>query len=238
MWNPWHGCKRCSAGCANCFVYYLDGLRDRDASVITRSKTNFDLPLKRDRHGNYKLPSGSVATCFTSDFFIENADEWRAEAWEIIKQRPDVDFLICTKRVHRFAECLPPDWNDGYNNISLAVSCENQQKADERLPYLLTAKAVRKYVFAAPILENIDLDEYLATGKIDMVSVGGESYANARVCDFDWIKNIYSSCKKYGVKFDFHQTGANFVMNGKHYAIKHRDEYSQAKKGMEILKKI
>ena len=40
----------------------------------------------------------------------------------------------------------------------------------------------------------------MATGKIDMVSVGGESYANARVCDFDWIKNIYSDDKFAAVK--------------------------------------
>lgn len=237
LWNPWHGCKRCSAGCANCFVYYLDGQRGRDASIITRSKTNFDLPLKRDRNGNYKLPSGQTATCFTSDFFIDAADAWRPEAWEIIKQRPDVDFLICTKRIHRFADCVPSDWGDGYENVSIAVSCEDQKNADERLPYLLAAAAKRKYIFVAPILEYVELDGYLSSGKIDMVSVGGESYENARICDFDWVKRIYLTCKKHGVKFDFHQTGANFVMNGKHYRLKHCDEYTQAKKGMEYLKK-
>jgi protein gp37 len=27
IWNPWHGCRKCSEGCANCYMYYLDGLR-------------------------------------------------------------------------------------------------------------------------------------------------------------------------------------------------------------------
>lgn len=236
QWNPWHGCHKCSPGCLNCYVYYLDKLRDKDAGVVTKSKTNFDRPLKKDRSGNYKIPSGSeVATCFTSDFFIQEADVWRSEAWRIIKQRSDVDFLICTKRIERFNDCVPSDWNEGYKNVIIAVTCENQKKANERLPILLNIKAKRKYVFVAPILEYVDLNKFLVSGEISMVSVGGESYENARVCDFDWVRRIKKDCDKYSVLFDFHQTGSNFVMNGRRYRIKHFDEYSQAKKGMKYL---
>ena len=71
FWNPWHGCHKCSPGCLHCYVYYLDGLREVDASVVRKSKSNFRLPLKRDRKGNFKIEPGSeVATCFTSDFFL------------------------------------------------------------------------------------------------------------------------------------------------------------------------
>lgn len=236
QWNPWHGCHKCSPGCFNCYVYYLDKLRGKDASVVTKSKTNFNRPLKMDRSGNYKIPSGSeVATCFTSDFFIQEADIWRSEAWSIIKQRSDVDFLICTKRIERFNDCIPSDWNDGYDNVIIAVTCENQNKANERLPILLNIKAKRKYVFVAPILEYVDLNKFLVSGEISSVSVGGESYENARVCNFDWVRRIKEDCDKYNVLFDFHQTGSNFVMNGRQYKIKHFDEYSQAKKGMRYL---
>ncbi len=239
LWNPWHGCHKCSEGCLNCYVYYLDGKRDKDASVITRSKTNFDLPIKKDRSGNNKVNAGcELATCFTSDFFIEEADDWRDEAWDIIRARRDVTFLICTKRINRMSDCLPADWGDGYDNVKIAVSCENQKRADERLPFLLDVPAKNKNVFVAPILEYVCLDKYLASGQISSVSVGGESYANARVCDFEWIKKIKLSCDKYGVKFDFHQTGSNFLMNGKHYKIKHRDEYGQAKKGSLYLNSL
>lgn len=237
-WNPWHGCHKCSPGCQNCFVFYLDSLHDKDTNVVTRSKTNFNLPLKRDRKGKYKIPPGAeVATCFTSDFFIKEADEWRNEAWDIIKKRQDVNFLILTKRIERFYECIPDDWEDGYNNVIIAVTCENQEKANERLPILLKLKAKHKYIFISPILEDIDLSSFLSKGNIDLVSTGGESYKNARVCNFDWIKHIKETCDQYGVKFDFHQTGSNFVMDGKLYKIKHRDEYSQAKKGKNFLLK-
>lgn len=238
LWNPWHGCHKCSPGCLHCYVYYLDNKYDKDTNIVTKSKTNFNLPLKKDRKGNFKIPSGSeVATCFTSDFFIEEADSWRNDAWDIIKQRKDVNFLICTKRIERFYQCIPDDWHDGYDNVIIAVTCENQEKANERLPILLNLQAKQKYVLIAPILEYVDLDPFLKTGKIDMVSVGGESYDNARVCNFDWVKQIKRTCDNYHVAFDFHQTGSNFLMNGKYYKIKHHDEYYLAKKAMKYLEK-
>ncbi len=187
MWNPWHGCHKCSPGCKNCYVFFLDKIRDKDSNVISKNKTNFNLPLKKDRSGNFKIASGSeVATCFTSDFFLEEADAWRSEAWEIIKKRSDVYFLICTKRPERILKSLPSDWGEGYENVILTVTCENQQMAERRLPIFLEIPARRRFVFVAPILEKVSLDKFLESGKIDEVAVGGESYDFARECNFDW----------------------------------------------------
>ncbi len=239
FWNPWHGCHKCSPGCLNCYVYFLDKKRDKDASIITKSKTNFNIPLKKDRQGNYKITSGSeLATCFTSDFFLPEADEWRIEAWKIIENRPDVNFLICTKRIERFFISLPNNWGTGYPNVTIAVTCENQAMADKRIPILLKVPTIKKYIFVSPILEYVDLKSYLATGQINMVSVGGESYDNARLCDFEWIKKIYKDCLEYNVSFDFHQTGSNFKMNNKIFKINHHNEHNQAKKGTEYLKRL
>ena len=239
MWNPWHGCHKCSPGCKNCYVFFLDKIRDKDSNVISKNETSFNLPLKKDRSGNFKIASGSeVATCFTSDFFLEEADAWRSEAWEIIKKRADVYFLICTKRPERILESLPSDWGEGYENVILTVTCENQQMAERRLPIFLEIPARRRFVFVAPILGKVSLDKFLESGKIDEVAVGGESYDFARECNFDWVKDIYFSCKKHSVDFDFHQTGSNFVVDGKRYKIKHHDEYSQAKKAMKILENL
>lgn len=236
QWNPWHGCHKCSPGCKNCYVYFLDSLRDREPGVVVKNKTSFDLPIKKDRKGNYKLPSGTVqGSCFTSDFFIEEADEWRSEAWDMIRERSDVTFLIPTKRIARFAQCVPEDWGEGWDNVAIAVSCENQEMADLRLPVLLAAKIRHKLIFIAPILEYVELDSYLKSGQIEQVAVGGESYAGARTCDFDWVRKIREVCLKNDVKFDFHQTGSNFVKDGRRYHIKHCDEHSQARKGMAYL---
>ncbi|MBQ7174755.1 MAG: DUF5131 family protein, partial [Lachnospiraceae bacterium] len=44
IWNPWHGCRKCSEGCRNCYMYYLDSLRDKDGSEIYRTKAGFRYP--------------------------------------------------------------------------------------------------------------------------------------------------------------------------------------------------
>ena len=101
-WNPWHGCRKISAGCANCYMYRRDAEFGRDSSLVAKT-ASFKLPVQKTRGGSYKLQeTGYVYTCMTSDFFIEEADEWRKEAWEMIRIRPDLKFYIITKRIGRF----------------------------------------------------------------------------------------------------------------------------------------
>ena len=123
VWNPWHGCKKISSGCENCYVYRRDMQFGKDSSIVTKT-LDFDLPIKKNKKGEYKLKSQSepVYTCMTSDFFIEDADQWREEVWNFIKIRSDLNFIIITKRIHRFLECIPEDWNNGYNNVFINFS--------------------------------------------------------------------------------------------------------------------
>ena len=220
-WNPWHGCHKYSEGCKNCFMYYLDEQRGQDGSKISKNKTDWNLPLKKDRQGNFKIKSGEfVRVCMASDFFLEEADEWRDEAWNIMKKRPDVTFSLLTKRAHRIKKCLPNDWGNGWDNITFAVSCENQKRADERIPYLLELPAKHIWVSLKPFIGEMDLDKYLATGKIETVLCGGENYAGERPLHYEWVKKIYDQCMKYDVEFIFGQTGNVFIKDGKEYHIK------------------
>ena len=96
MWNPWHGCHKLSEGCKHCYVYRGDARRGIDSSIISKTK-NFDLPIQKKRNGDYKIPSGAmVYACFTSDFLLKEADEWRIEAWEMMKVRNDLQFMMIT----------------------------------------------------------------------------------------------------------------------------------------------
>ncbi len=220
-WNPWHGCHKYSEGCKNCFMYYLDEQRGQDGSKISKNKNDWNLPLKKDRNGNPKIKSGEfVRVCMSSDFFLEEADEWREEAWNIMRKRPDVTFSLLTKRANRIKDCLPNDWGDGWDNITFAVSCENQIRADERIPYLLELPAKHLWVSLKPFIDEIDLDKYLATGKIETVLCGGENYAGERPLHYEWVKKIYDQCIKYNVEFIFGQTGNVFIKDGKTYHIK------------------
>ena len=163
IWNPWHGCRKCSKGCDNCYMFFLDKERKKDGSKIYKVKTNFNLPLKKDRQGNYKIKSGAhLRVCMTSDFFLEEADEWRNDIWDKIRLRSDVHFWLLTKRANRTKDCLPWDWLDGWENVSLNVTVENQMRVDERIPILLNIPAKHKGVMAAPFIGKADLERYLA----------------------------------------------------------------------------
>lgn len=83
-------------------MYFLDRQRGQDGSEIYKTKTNFNYPLQKFRNGEYKVKSGEqLRICMTSDFFLKEADEWREEAWDIIRERSDVKFFLLTKRPQR-----------------------------------------------------------------------------------------------------------------------------------------
>ena len=61
IWNPWHGCHKKSEGCLNCYMYYLDAQRGQKSDTVYKVKNNFNLPLKKDRKGNYKIKKGTFS---------------------------------------------------------------------------------------------------------------------------------------------------------------------------------
>lgn len=231
-WNPWHGCHKCSEGCQNCYAYFLDKRYGRDTDEIVKNKSNIDLPIKKDKNGNYKMPSGSfVRVCMTSDFFLEEADAWRDEAWNYIRQRSDLTFSLLTKRAHRIKKCLPYDWGNGWDHVQFAVSAENQKRVDERIPYLLEIPSKHNWISVKPFIDEVNLEKYLATGKIETVLAGGENYLGSRPLHYEWVKNLHNQCEKYGVHLIFGQTGNVFIKDGKEYKIRNRtDQMIQALK--------
>jgi protein gp37 len=228
-WNPWHGCQKLSPGCAHCYVYRIDARHERDASEIYKTKL-FDLPTKRARDGSYKIPSGElVFCCFSSDFFLEQADQWRIEAWKMIRERIDLRFFLITKRIDRFEASLPGDWGQGYPNVEIGCTVESQDRADYRLPLFKAAPIRHKTLICEPLLEGIDLSPHLGPW-LELVSVGGESGEDARVCDYGWVLDIRRQCALKNVPFHFKQTGANFRKDGKVYSIRRQLQMPQAAK--------
>lgn len=229
IWNPWHGCSKKSEGCAHCYMYYLDKIHDNkvDSQLVYRTN-NFYYPLQRNRDGSYKIKSGEqVRVCMTSDFFVEEADVWRDEAWDIIRQRKDVSFFLLTKRPERVLEHLPSDWEDGYENVFFNVTCENQERAEERIPILLRLPFKHKGIMCAPFIGRVSIDSYLDSGQIEQVVVGGENYDGARPCFFEWVQELHDSCVKRNITFCFMETGTLFIKDGKEYKIPNKDIQSK-----------
>ena len=235
-WNPWHGCTKISAGCRYCYVYRQDAQYGCDVgSDVARKTGAFALPMKRRRDRSYKIPSGSIVfTCFTSDFLLDDADEWRGECWQMMRERSDCMFYFFTKRIHRFAECMPADWGDGYNNVIVGCTVENQAMADFRLPIFKSLPIKHKSIIVAPMLEAVNLEQWL-DDSIEEVSVSGESGMYARECRYEWVLDVRRQCIEAGVAFSFHQTGANFVKDGHRYAIPRQLQIAQARRaGIDV----
>lgn len=227
-WNPWHGCRKLSEGCRHCYVYRMDSQHEKDASEVSKNVSTFSLPISKNRRGEYKYPAETLFyTCFTSDFFLEDADEWRAEIWQIIKERSDCSFFIPTKRIDRFEACIPDDWGDGYDNVTIAVTTENQAMADYRLPIFLRLPIKTRALLCEPLLERIDLSEYLSPA-ITSVSVSGESGDDARISRYEWVLDIREQCVRANVSFSYHQTGAKLMKDGKLYCIPKIKQNEQA----------
>lgn len=165
-------------------------------------------------------------TCFSSDFFIEEMDAWRDEAWQMMRLRDDLTFYIVTKRPERIAACLPEAWDELAPRVHIACTMESQRRADERLPLFRAAPLLHREVIAEPLLEPIDFQDDLSG--IERIVVGGESGLGARPCRYEWVLDIRRQCLEAGIGFHFMQTGANFFKDGRNYRLSHRVQMSQA----------
>ncbi len=228
IWNLIHGCHRKSEGCLNCYVFARDVQHDIDTNIV-RKTSSFDLPLRRKRDKEWKIPSGSmVMTCFSSDFFIEEMDQWRNEAWDMMNIREDLQFYMVTKRPERIMQSLPAYWDNIRNRIFICCTMENQRRSDERMPIFQSLPLSHKDIIVEPMLEPIDFHGNLEG--IDSVTVGGESGMYARPCNFDWVLDVRKQCADAGIRFHFKQTGGNFIKGTRTFRLPHRIQMEQARK--------
>jgi len=193
-WNPWHGCERISPGCAHCYMYRDKRRYGQDPAAVVRSKTSFDAPLK------WRQPR-TIFTCSWSDFFIEQADSWRREAWDVIRSTPQHTYQILTKRPDRISAHLPPDWP--LRNVWLGVSVENP-RFYWRIEGLKKIRATVRFLSIEPLLAP--MNNLPLTG-ISWVIVGGESGPGCRPMKPEWVRDIRDQCARADVPFFFKQWG-------------------------------
>ncbi len=77
---------------------------------------------------------------------------------------------------------MPADWNDGYDNVIVGCTVENQRAADLRLACFDGLAIKHKNIICQPLLERINIERHLKG--VELVVVGGESDRNARPLDY------------------------------------------------------
>ncbi len=228
MWNPWRGCRKYSEGCKFCYIHKGDSKRGIDTNNVVKTH-NFNAPIEQNKKGEFKIKSGqTVYLCFSTDFLIEDADQWRNDCWSMMRERPDLHFIFLTKRIERFMQCIPDDWNSGYDNVTVGCTIENQDRADFRLSIFSKLPIKHKNIICQPLIEQVSIIKYL--DEVELVVVGGESDYNARPLNYDWVLSIREQCIDKNVGFEFRQCGTHFIKDNKNYTLNVRELCSQAKK--------
>ena len=224
-WNSWLGCDKVAPECAKCYIDRTLRKQFRAPWGTLYLTKTWGEPAKWQAELKPKRRAMRVFTCSESDFFHAKADAWRPQAWGVIRDTPNLVYLILTKRPARIARHLPPDWP--YRNVWLGVSTGCQQtlnKMDALRQIPIHPEAVH-FISAEPLLESlfpvINLDGF------GWVIAGGESGSGAeyqwdrtgnwrkefstggrRYMSVEWAEQLRDACLARNIPFLFKQATA------------------------------
>ena len=183
-WNPWQGCHKVSDGCKNCYMFRDKKRYGQIPSVVMRS-----MPPTFNKPFSWKEPA-KVFVCSWSDFFIEEADAWRKDAYDIMFKTPHLTYLLLTKR----PENIDARWIY-LNNMWMGVTVESDHYK-WRIVSLRETKSKIKFISMEPLVGPV---YDLPLISIDWVIVGAESGPDRRPCKIKWVRDIVKQCKDTGV---------------------------------------
>ena len=210
--NYWVGCEKVSVGCKNCYAERNMKQFGRNFDELVRTKKS-----TWDQHKKWKAGERVFVNSW-SDFFDSRVPtEWRSEAWELMESRPDLIWMILTKRdeiMHHY--CVREKQNQIPAHIWLGVSLENMDYID-RVESLICVNAAIRFISVEPQLGPIDLSGYLTSERyednsrdeygqhIDWVICGGESGPDRRLMPFNYAMGLHAQCVRAGVPLFFKQ---------------------------------
>lgn len=134
----------------------------------------------------------------------------------MIRKCSNLDWMILTKRPELIANRLPADWGDGYSNVWLGATVENQDYL-HRLDTLLEIPAALYWVSAEPLLGQLNLRPYFARG-LSWVITGCERAHKEKRRAMDWnlVRDLEEQSRTAGAAFFFKQyyVGNQIVTDG------------------------
>lgn len=218
--NFWMGCHKVSPGCANCYAETLTrnrmGLKVWGPAKTTKRQRVKSVWANVRRWNKMAVDTPGVMGADNPRLvFVGSLMDWaedhhdleptRSDMWKLIRNSRNLHFQMLTKRPERIANLLPGDWGNGYPNVWLGTSIENNDyvwRADE----LRQIPAVVRFVSYEPALGTLDLLDL--TG-VDWVIYGGESGHGYRREDKQWARDMRKRCIETGVAF-FHKQSSGY----------------------------
>lgn len=224
--NPWIGCTKVSPACDNCYAEAFDnrfgGHRWGPHADRTRTSVQNWNKVKRWQRKARENGVRQIVFCASLADVFDNhrsiQQEWRDDLWQLVRETPDLIWMLLTKRPQNIERYLPDDWGNGYPNVTIGCSVENQTEHDRRLPHMRRLRAVAKFFSMEPLLGSVELPGDIAD-HIDYIIVGGESGPGARPMNPEWAKELRDRCLEDGVPFHFKQWG-EFGEDGRRSGVK------------------
>jgi protein gp37 len=219
--NPWIGCQKVSPGCDNC---YAEAMMDHRYKKVQwrahgerkrTSEQNWKKPMQWNAQAHtFKKENGYRARVFCAslaDVFDNRVDSsWRNDLFALIRKCDKLDWLVLTKRPENIEKMLPTDWGNGYSNVWLGTTAEDQTRFDFRWKRLRKVPAVVRFISYEPALGPVRLPTY---GLLpDWLISGGESGAGARTLRPQWVRNVIADCRRFGIA-PFHKQWGSYHNN-------------------------
>ena len=156
-------------------------------------------------------------------FDVEAPKGKREDLYKLVKDTPNLDWLFLTKRIENAEEMLPKDWGDGYPNVWMGCTTEDQKSADERIPILGKIPAVVRWLSIEPQIEFIDFSKWMHEDPFfDWMVFGGES-GSSRPFDPDWVKPSLEVAGKNGISVFVKQMGSVYAKANRYNSHKGDD---------------
>ena len=210
---------RVSPACDRCYAAAIAkrfGWRDNEGHDLwdvhaERKRTSeayWRGPLRWNRDALATGERRRVFCASMADIFDNHVPEaWRTDLWDLIRATPALIWVLLSKRPQNAPAMLPPDWGDGWPNVWLGTTVENNLEAARRIPHLAAIPAALRFLSVEPLLEAVDLAPWFA--KLHWVICGGESGAGARPTQRDWMRNLRDQVHAAGATLFVKQLGSN-----------------------------
>ena len=165
--NPWIGCTNISAGCDHCYAEDLNNYRGwvewgpHGTRRLTADST-WKHPVKWERDAvKFQAQHGRRQRVFCAslaDVFDNRAPAGaRERLFALIKATPNLDWQLLTKRPENMKRFLPADWGDGYPNVWLGTTTEDQESFDRRWSILRATPAAVRFISYEPAIGPVNL---------------------------------------------------------------------------------
>jgi protein gp37 len=216
------GCVHASPGCINCYSEATAKRWDKGGPFNVPTMNGLT-PFLDEGELHHMLTAKTIektpvsgSRCFVGDM-TDIFGEWVPDDLlnrlfsHVLEIRTDVTWQILTKRAERMHRYLSWRWGGGRipsRHIHIGVSCEDQKRADERIPHLLQTPVAVRFISAEPLLEGLDIAKHRPGANRLWVIVGGESGHGARPCRVWWIRNIVGQCRDADVPVFVKQFGS------------------------------